>query len=188
MPLLGTDYINLLFVGHAQYKRKGLQYLLEAYQLLKRNYPKLRLIVTGTRWAGASVPPELDHFDLKDVLYLGTVSNEELIALYQTADIFCAPSIGNESFGIVLIEAMAAGIPIVTTKIEGYMSVVRDNQEALLVPPKDSQALAQAIKRLIDDPALRQRLTEQAKISVQRYSWKNLAKETLEYYQEKLNQ
>ncbi|HHT0592281.1 TPA: glycosyltransferase family 4 protein [Legionella anisa] len=183
-----SDYINLLFVGHAQYKRKGLHYLLEAFQLLKVTYPKLRLIVTGTRWTGASVPTELNHFDLQDILYLGTVSDEQLAALYQTADIFCAPSIGNESFGIVLIEAMAAGIPIVTTRIEGYMSVVRDNHDALLVPPKDSNALAQAVKQLIDDPALRQRLIEQAKVSVQRYSWKNLAKQTLEYYNEKLSQ
>jgi phosphatidyl-myo-inositol alpha-mannosyltransferase len=186
LPYLEPDYFNLLFVGHAQFKRKGLIYLLEAYRTLKKEYPQLRLIVTGTKWAGATPPVALDHIDAQDVMYLGTVSDEDLIRLYQTVDIFCAPSIGNESFGIVLIEAMAAGVPIVTTKIDGYMSVVTDNHDAVLVPPKDSNALARAIKQLIDNPELRQRLSTQGKITVQRYDWKNLAKEVMTYYDEKL--
>lgn len=185
-PLLTPDYINLLFVGHAQFRRKGLSYLLEAYRFLKKDYPQLRLIIAGTRWTGRSQPRELDDTDLQDILYLGTVSDEELIALYQTTDIFCAPSIGNESFGIVLLEAMAAGAPIVTTHIKGYASVVHDMQEALLVPPKDSVALAQAIKRLIEEPSLRQCLVEQGKRTVQAYAWNKVAQETMNYYIEKL--
>ncbi len=182
-----ADYINLLFIGHAQFKRKGLHYMLEAYRTLKQKHPMLRLIIAGTTWAGRDAPVELVNASLKDVLYLGMISDEELISLYQSADIFCAPSIGNESFGIVLIEAMAAGIPIITTNIEGYASVVRDGLEAVLVPPRDSLALAHAIERLIHNPTLARSLVEQGKVSVQRYSWEKIAKETTDYYVEKIN-
>ncbi len=185
-PLMDTEYFNVLFVGHAQFKRKGLRYLLEAYQILKKDYPMLRLIIAGTKWAGTEQPRELNGIELKDVHYLGTVSDDELIALYQTADLFCAPSLGNESFGMVLTEAMAAGTPIIASQIDGYTNVVRDGQEALLVPPKDSIALAKAIKRLIDAPTLRQHLAAQGSICVQRYAWSQIAKEVFDYYLEQL--
>ena len=180
LPLaeLTPGYFNLLFVGHAQFKRKGLRYMLEAYQILKKEYPTLRLIVAGTQWSGR----KLNHTYLDDILYLGTISDSKLIALYQSCDIFCAPSTGNESFGMVLTEALASEIPIVTTSIDGYANVVQDGYNALLVPPKDSAALAGAIQRLIDSPALRQQLIEQGKNSVQRFAWKNVAKDIMNYY------
>ena len=185
-PQLTPGYFNLLFVGHAQFKRKGLRYMLEAYRILKKEYPQLRLIIAGTKWAGRSQPIELDDTDLADILYLGTVSDAELASLYRSVDVFCAPSIGDESFGMVLTEAMASGAPIVTTNINGYASVVSDDKDALLVPPKDSHALAAAIKRLIDDPALRQRLVEQGQVTVQRYSWNIVANDIMNYYKERL--
>ena len=186
IPQLTPGYFNLLFIGHAQFKRKGLRYMLEAYRMLKKNHPTLRLVIAGTKWPGSSQPTELNDIDLSDILYLGTVTDNELVALYQAADIFCAPSIGNESFGMVLIEAMAAGAPIVTTNINGYASVVTDEHDALLVPPQDSIALAQAITRLIENPALRQRLAEQGKRTVQCYDWKKVAKDVADYYYEKM--
>jgi phosphatidylinositol alpha-mannosyltransferase len=184
---LTPGYFNLLFVGHAQFKRKGLRYMLEAYRLLKKEHTDLRLIVAGTKWNGRTRPPELDDSDLKDILYLGTVSDEDLVSLYQNVDLFCAPSTGRESFGIVLIEAMAAGVPIVTTNIDGYSTVATHEHDALLVPPKNGQALAEAIKRLMLDPALRQRLVNEARHTVQKYSWKTLAQEVLSYYDQQLN-
>ena len=83
---------------------------------------------------------------------------------------------------MVLTEALASEIPIVTTSIDGYANVVQDGYNALLVPPKDSAALAGAIQRLIDSPALRQQLIEQGKNSVQRFAWKNVAKDIMNYY------
>lgn len=181
MPELDKETINLLFVGHAQFKRKGLRFLIEAYRLLKPNNPKLRLIIAGSRWfgrSGADFPA-----DIPDIVDLGMVSEEKLISLYQSAAIFCSPAIGNESFGMVLIEAMAAGAAIVTTSIDGYANVVQNNHNALVVPPKDSDALAQAIQQLIDNPALREQLIKQAKISVQQYAWDTVAKRVLSYYE-----
>lgn len=186
---LTPGYINILFIGHAQFKRKGLLYMLEAFHLLKKDYPWLRLIIAGAVWPGRAQPPELKkttELSSQDILYLGMVNEETLVSLYQTVDIFCAPSIGNESFGMVLIEAMAAGTPIIASNIKGYASVVQNEKEALLVPPKNSIALAQGIKRLIDDPTLGQTLVAHGKISVQRYVWSRLAKEITDYYVEKL--
>jgi phosphatidylinositol alpha-mannosyltransferase len=177
--LLTPGYFHVLFVGHAQFKRKGLRYLINAYRILKNAYPQLRLVVAGSQWFGRQA-----HVDshLQDVRYLGTVTDEQLITLYQTADLFCAPSTGNESFGMVLTEAMAAGIPILTTQIKGYQQVVTHEKDALLVPPKDSFALANAIKRFIDEPELGAELAKQAKITVQRYDWSNIAIKVMDYY------
>jgi phosphatidylinositol alpha-mannosyltransferase len=186
-PQINPDYFNLLFVGHAQFKRKGLRYMLEAYRILKPEFPKLRLLIAGTKWAGRNQPPELEDSDLQDIVYLGTVSDDELIELYKSADVFCAPSTGRESFGIVLIEAMAAGIPIVTTNINGYSTVATHEHDALMVPPKNGLAFAQAIKRMMQDPALRERLAHQGHTTVQRYSWKILATEIVAYYHQQLN-
>lgn len=186
LPALSPGYFNLLFVGHAQFKRKGLRYMLEAYRILKKEHANLRLIIAGTKWEGRNRPPELDDSDLNDILYLGTVSDDDLISLYQNVDLFCAPSTGRESFGIVLIEAMAAGAPIVSTNIDGYSMVATHEHDALLVPPKNSVALAGGINRLIQDPVLRERLVNQGKQTVQKYSWKILAQDVLNYYAQQM--
>lgn len=191
--LLSKDFFNILFVGHAQFKRKGLKYLIAAYKLLKPKYPQLRLIITGANWSGRGKPKNLEInkpnnrpfrklAEASEILYLGTVDEATLIKLYQTADLFCAPSTSNESFGMVLTEAMAAGIPIVATKIQGYLNVVRDGQEAILVPPKNSEELAKAISKLIDNPTLRENLIEHGKKRVAEFDWEHIAKRILKYY------
>lgn len=180
------DKFHLLFVGHQKFGRKGLRYLLEAYKALKIKYPFLALTIVGANWAGAEQESVSSDLLNDDITFLGMVTDEELVALYQSADIFCAPSTGNESFGIVLLEAMAAGVPIVTTSINGYANVIRHERDALTVPPRDPIMLAAAIQRLIDNPLLRQQLVKQAHITVQQYAWDHLSDEILAYYSEKL--
>lgn len=180
--IITPGFFNLLFVGHAQFKRKGLRYMLEAYRILKPNYPNLRLIIVGATWNGREHSKNLTELSLPDIIYLGSVSDETLVGLYQAADIFCAPSTGNESFGIVLLEAMAAQTPIVASKIDGYMNVVEDQKEAILVPPRQSVKLAEAIKYLIDNPKIRQQLTIQGKKKVQQYAFSKVAKDVMDYY------
>jgi phosphatidylinositol alpha-mannosyltransferase len=180
------DKFQLLFVGHQKFGRKGLKYLLEAYQSLKIEYPFLSLTIVGANWFGADQHQFSIDLAKLDISFLGMVTDAELVSLYQTADIFCAPSIGNESFGIVLLEAMAAGIPIVSTAINGYANVVQHEYNALIVPPKDSHSLAAAIKRVIEYPLLREKLVRQAKATVQQYAWDHITQEILAYYTEKL--
>jgi phosphatidyl-myo-inositol alpha-mannosyltransferase len=102
--------------------------------------------------------------------------------LLRGATVFCAPSLRGESFGVVLLEAMAAGAPIVASAIEGYQNVARAGQDALLVPPGDVAALRNALRRLLDDPALRARLVASGRDRAEEFSMRRLAERYLELY------
>jgi phosphatidylinositol alpha-mannosyltransferase len=95
---------------------------------------------------------------IRNVSFVGPLARPELARCYASADVFCAPSTGGESFGIVLLEAMACGCPVVCSDIAGYREVVRDGVEGLRVPPCDEPALAAALLRLLADDSLRRRL------------------------------
>ena len=141
---------KLLFVGRLE-ARKGLPFAMRAFVQLADRYPDLSLIVVGDgpeRHAIDAVPAALRS----RVHMLGKVSYEALPTYHRAADIFISPATGAESFGIVLVEAMAAGLPIVASDIPGYREVARHGRESLLVAPSDADALARGIARLLDDP------------------------------------
>jgi phosphatidylinositol alpha-mannosyltransferase len=178
--------LNILFVSRLE-KRKGLDYLLKAYEQVKAEFPSSRLIVVGPdgrlRQGYAKKARERK---LEDVVFTGYVSYADLPRYYHTADIFCAPAVGKESFGIILLEAMAAHKPIIATNIEGYSSVVTHGVEGLLVPPKDEEALAQALLSLFSDQALRHQMGVNGGIKAEAHSWGGIAQKTIEYYHELL--
>ncbi|MCH7652849.1 MAG: glycosyltransferase family 4 protein [Chloroflexi bacterium] len=173
--------VNLLFVGRLE-KRKGLKYLLSAYARLKWDWPELRLLVVGAGEPDVDSSRIMSERNLKDVVFLGKVSDKDKARYYKTADIFCSPATGRESFGIVLLEAMSAGASVVASSIAGYSSVITDGREGLLVPPKDELALANAIERLIKEPALRHRLQATAREAVEEYRWDRVAARVMDYY------
>ena len=123
---------------------------------------------------------------LRDVRFIGFVSEEDLPRYYRTCHVFCAPSTGFESFGIILLEAMAAGKPIVASNIDGYRGVLDDGEEGLLVRPEDERRLAEALIRLLKDPALRERMGRQGQVKAKDYSWQKVAQQVLDYYRELL--
>ena len=172
---------NILFVGRLE-KRKGLKYLLEAYGRLKWEQPNIRLLVVGPG------TPDRDSFrilgarGLEDVVFAGKVSAEDLARYYASADIFCSPATGAESFGIVLVEAMAAGRPIVASDIEGYNGIVSHGQEGLLFPRKDPEALTKALSLLVENPQLARRLGANGRQTVEKYRWSVVASQVEDYY------
>ena len=173
---------NILFVSRLE-KRKGLNYLLEAFTQVKQEMPNSRLIIVGpgTRLR-RKYERQVARSGLKDVVFTGLVPYEELPRYYKTADVFCAPAIGRESFGIILLEAMAVGKPIVASNIEGYAGVVSHNVEGLLVPPGDKEMLARALISLLTDQSLRQEMGAKGRVKALEYSWEHIAQKVFNYY------
>ena len=180
--------INILFVGRLE-KRKGLGYLLKAYQRIKAEIADSRLIVVGPGVRlRRKYEKQVRRSGLEDVIFTGHVDYDELPRYYQTADIFCAPATGSESFGIVLLEAMALGKPIIASDIGGYASVISHGVDGLLVPPKDDNALAQALLSLMADERMRQQMGAMGQRKAQDYSWKHIAARLLDYYRKILSE
>ena len=176
---------NVLFVGRKD-ERKGLRYLLEACVLFLESRRHLRLVVVGPGEPDRACQSLLDVISRVDrdmVMLTGPVSDADLPRYYASADAFCSPAIGGESFGIVLLEAMAAGAPVVASNIDGYRDVVAHDRNGLLVPPREPAAIAAAIARVIDNPGLGQRLADAGKRVAQDHRWQRVAAEVEDYYQ-----
>lgn len=172
---------TLLFVGRLE-ERKGFPVAVEAFRHLAVDRPDLRMVVAGDgkeRSAVASLPPGLRA----RILLLGSVSNERLPGYHAAADVYLGPALGGESFGIVLVEAMAAGLPVVASRIRGYDEVVRDGVDGLLVPPGDPGALAAATGRILDDPALAERLSLAGRDRAAGFEWSVVATAIRERYE-----
>ncbi len=176
-------YVNILFVGRME-KRKGLKYLLRAYSKLKWDYPKIRLLIVGPGGMDSDSARTLGERNPKDVVIVGNVPHEELPRYYRTADIYCSPATGKESFGIVLLEGMASKAAVVASNIIGYAGVMTDGVQGFLVPPKDDGALASALARLIEDEGQRQAMANRGLAHVQEFSWDKVAARVMRVYQE----
>lgn len=178
---------NILFVGRLE-PRKGFRYLLRAFPYVKEEFPQARLIVVGAyrkNEIASSLHYTREHH-LTGVKFVGRVSDEDLPRYYRTCDVFCAPSTGFESFGIVLLEAMATGKPTVATNIPGYRDLLEDGKEGYLAEPKDERSLASALIRILKDPATREEMGTQGRAKALRYSWRQVALDVLDYYEELL--
>jgi phosphatidylinositol alpha-mannosyltransferase len=174
--------LNILFVGRME-KRKGLQYLLQAFVQVKQEIPNSRLIVVGP---GTRLRRKYEKLvarrGLEDVVFTGFVAYDELPRYYKTADVFCAPATGRESFGIILLEAMAMGKPIVASNIEGYASVIENGVDGLLVPPRDVGALARTLISLLNDGSLCLKMGVKGRAKALEHSWERIARDVLNYY------
>jgi phosphatidylinositol alpha-mannosyltransferase len=176
---------TVLFVGRLE-KRKGLRYLLRAWPMVLKRQPEARLVVVGRGrpLEGYKRFAARQGWAPTDVVFAGYVAAEDLPRYYQACDIFCAPNTGQESFGIVLLEAMAAGAPIVASDIPGYRDVVTSGEEGLLVERQNPGALADALCRLLGNPELRASMRRAGQSKARNYDWPRVASDVLAYYEE----
>jgi phosphatidylinositol alpha-mannosyltransferase len=178
--------VNILFVGRLE-RRKGLDCLLVAYGRAKKEFPSLRLIVVGT---GAKLPryeSMVGENDLADVVFAGFVPKTNLARYYSSADICCFPATSAESFGIVLLEAMASGKPVVASNVAGYSELLSHREEGVVIPAKDEEALTRALLLLAQDRHLRQQMGAKGRDKAEKYSWENVARGVMRYYVALLN-
>lgn len=171
------DGPTIFFLGRHE-PRKGLDVLLAALPMLPADV---------TVWIGSDGPDterlRVRHAGDPRIHWLGRLSDEEKRQRLKAADIFCAPSLRGESFGVVLLEAMAAGAAIVASDLSGYRLVARPDQDGLLVPPGDAEALASALNRVLADPALRAGLVATATERAESFSMDQLADHYLRLYE-----
>ena len=172
---------NVLFIGRFE-ERKGLMYLVKAYRILQRAGHDCRLLLVGGGPQQREVRRYVYTRRLTGIEFLGRVSDAEKTRWLATADLFVSPATGRESFGIVLLEAMAAGVPIVCSDIHGYKGVVKRGEQALLVPPRDPEVLAAAIGELLGDPERRARMAASGRERAKAFGWDQVAARVDDYY------
>jgi len=172
---------NLLFVGRFE-ARKGLTHLTRAYRILRRAGHDCRLLVVGGGPQQGEIRRYVYTRRVTGIEFLGRVSEADKARWFATADIFVSPATGQESFGIVLLEAMAAGVPIVCSDIHGYKGVVKRDEHAILVPPGDPEVLAAAIGELLGDPERRARMAAAGRERALKFGWDQVAARVDEYY------
>lgn len=173
--------VNILFVGRLD-KRKGIFYLLKAFDDISKSY-SCRLLIAGDGPEKKAAEQWVSENKAKNIQFLGYVENDRLPDIYRSADIFCSPATHGESFGVVLLEAMASGLPIVAFANRGYKEVMGDRVLGeFLVPPGNSQELMLKLKKLVQDENLRKKLKRNGLDKVQQYSWENIGPKILDIY------
>jgi phosphatidylinositol alpha-mannosyltransferase len=177
------DKVNIVFVGRLD-PRKGVNHLIAAVpRVIERTRGRARFLIVGDSYLRnkleASVQPDMrEHVE-----FIGAVPAEDLPRWYATADIFVSPATGNESFGIVLLEAMAAGKPVVCSDIPGYRSVVVPGQNGVLHAPNDVESLADALSSLVDDEDHRTTLSINGRKRALEFAWPRVTDEIEAVYQ-----
>jgi phosphatidylinositol alpha-mannosyltransferase len=174
-PVAEPSRPAVLFVGRHE-PRKGLDVLLDAWSDLQRD---------AVLWVVGAGPQTnaLRNRSPRDVEWLGVIPDDVLAERLRGATVFCAPARGGESFGLVLLEAMAAGAPVVASDIEGYRNVARPEREAVMFRPDDPASLRDALRRVLDDAALRKTLVEAGRARAREFSMRRLAQAYLQVYE-----
>jgi len=173
---------NILFVGRYDEPRKGFVHLLRAMPIIRTQFPNSRLIVVGSGDIQRALE-QVDGLGLTNVEFTGAVRPADVPRYYATADVYCAPSTGRESFGYVLVEALATGTPVVASNIPGYAGVIEHGETGMLTAPRDSQGLAISIIRVLADDNLRRELRDNGLRDVKRFGWNVVARQLLDVYE-----
>jgi glycosyltransferase involved in cell wall biosynthesis len=181
---LPHDKKIILFFGNIV-SYKGPHILLKAFSKVKTQFKDLKLVFAGRGKMQEELTKLAAELGIKnDVLFTGYVDEKLKPFYYKSADIFCLPSITMaEAFGIVNLEAMACGVPVISSKLGGIPDVVTDRETGLLVKPEDEEALTNAILFLLENEDIARKMGNNGKKKVEEYSWKKIAEKTEEVYE-----
>jgi phosphatidylinositol alpha-mannosyltransferase len=172
---------SVLFLGRFDEPRKGMDVLLGALPGLIEAFPDVEILVVG-RGDEAELCEEVGEL-AGHLRFLGQVTDAEKASALRSADVYCAPNTGGESFGIVLVEAMAAGTPVVASDLDAFRRVLEDGTAGRLVPVYDSDALAATLVEVLGDEVKRERLIDAAAKAVLRYDWSVVGREIMRVYE-----
>jgi phosphatidyl-myo-inositol alpha-mannosyltransferase len=178
---------NILFVGRFE-KRKGAKYLLRAIPHIRERFPQTRFIFVGEGRLRRGFQQFVERQGWQDVVFTGYVSDADLPHYFASAHVFCAPATGGESMGIVLLEAMASGKPIVASNINGYATVISHGVDGLLTTPRNSDELAWAVENLLEHEPLRHQFIHAGLQKAREYAWPDVALRIMDYYGELLDE
>ncbi|MHC5905413.1 glycosyltransferase family 4 protein [Streptomyces sp. S6] len=173
---------TLGFIGRIDEPRKGLPVLVKALPRIFAERPEARLLIAGRgdeEEAVAGLPAELRS----RVEFLGMVSDEDKARLLRSIDLYIAPNTGGESFGIILVEAMSAGAPVLAADLDAFAQVLDQGGAGELFTNEDADALAEAAVRLLGDPARRAELRERGSAHVRRFDWSTVGADILSVYE-----
>ncbi len=179
-----ADRRHVLYIGRLE-PRKGVEFLVRAMADVQRQLPGVRLVVGGDGPDAARLAHLSGELGV-DARFAGVIAEAELPAFFQAADIVCSPALGGESFGIVLLEAMASNRPVVASRIEGYEELVGDRGCASLVPAGDAAALAASIATLLTNAGIRSQVVSAGTAVAYEYDWSSIALRVMEIYQSAL--
>lgn len=173
--------LSILYIGRLE-KRKGVKYLILAYQLLLERRPETRLIIAGDGPDREKLEQMVDELGLENVVFRGYIDNKTKLELLHTADVFCSPALYGESFGIVLLEAMASGLVAVAGNNPGYSSVLTEIGQLSLVDPRDSIEFAHRMELLLTDTGIRELWKKWARKYVRKFEYNTVAEMYLASY------
>ncbi|MCW3471250.1 glycosyltransferase family 4 protein [Rhodococcus pyridinivorans] len=172
---------TVLFLGRYDEPRKGMEILLGALPALVARHPDIEILVVG-RGDEDRLRKEAGRY-FRHLRLLGQVDDDEKASAMRSADVYCAPNLGGESFGIVLVEAMAAGTAVVASQLDAFRRVLRDGQAGVLVPVADADALARGLLEVLDDDDRRKALVDFGSTVVEAYDWPVVADQILRVYE-----
>jgi phosphatidylinositol alpha-mannosyltransferase len=178
----GVDGPTIGFLGRYDEPRKGLPVLLEAMRTVVRRHPGAQLLIAG-RGDADDLKQQIGEELRSSVSVLGELSEADKAAFLRSVDIYCAPNLLGESFGIILIEALAAGAPIVASDLDAFASVLEQGRAGVLVRRGDAAALARVLCELIADPARRGELSARGGQVARQYDWSVIARRILAVYE-----
>ena len=176
---------TILYIGRLE-RRKGVKYLLQAYRLLKLRIPEAKLLLAGDGPDRKKLELYVKEMHIEDVEFLGYVEEDQKKMLLNQARVFCSPAIYGESFGIVLLEAMASGVPIVAGNNSGYTSVMQGRGVLSLVDPEDTQVFANKLELFYADNDLRALWSEWSTEYVKQFSYDAVGEKYLDLYKNQL--